>query len=85
MPEKAKDAQDKVRDLQIKLYLAAKRSRNRRFHALYIQSDAGTYLSGRWGSGFSERACREVNGVGEPDEGEPHVRFCGGTLETGID
>ena len=20
---------------------------------------------------------------GEPDEGEPHVRFCGGTLETG--
>ena len=35
MPATANDMQDKVRHLQNTLYLAAKRSPNRRFHALY--------------------------------------------------
>jgi hypothetical protein len=35
MPQRANDTRDKVRRLQNTLYLAAKRSPNRRFHALY--------------------------------------------------
>jgi len=35
MPEKANDSEDKVRHFQRELYRAAKRSPNRRFHALY--------------------------------------------------
>ena len=35
MPAGANDALDQTRRLQIKLYLAAKRSPTRRFHALY--------------------------------------------------
>jgi len=35
MAERPNNTQDKTRDLQQKLYQAAKRSPNRRFHALY--------------------------------------------------
>ena len=31
-----------------------------------------------------EAECRRVKGIGEPDAGEPHVRFDGERLETGI-
>ena len=42
MPEKAKNSEDQVRHFQRELYRAAKRSPNRRFHALYdklVQKD----------------------------------------------
>jgi hypothetical protein len=35
MPSRANDTHDEVRELQVKLYLAAKRSPTRRFHALW--------------------------------------------------
>jgi RNA-directed DNA polymerase len=47
MPQ-ANDAQDKVRDLQIKLYLAAKRSPTRRFHALYDKVHRRDVLERAW-------------------------------------
>lgn len=31
-----------------------------------------------------EAACHPVKGIGEPDAGEPHVRFDGERLETGV-
>ncbi|MGH7410513.1 MAG: group II intron reverse transcriptase/maturase [Candidatus Methylomirabilis sp.] len=44
----ANGVQDKVRDLQIKLYLAAKRSPTRRFHALYDKVYRRDVLERAW-------------------------------------
>lgn len=48
MPEKANGTLDKTRRLQIKLYLAVKRNRNRRFHALYDKVYRTDVLERAW-------------------------------------
>jgi RNA-directed DNA polymerase len=48
MPITANDMQDKVRHLQNTLYLAAKRSPNRRFHALYDKVYRTDVLERAW-------------------------------------
>lgn len=63
MPEKAKDARDKVRDLQIKLYLAAKRSKNRRFHALYDRVYRRDILERAWREVEKNHGAAGVDGV----------------------
>lgn len=45
---KANDPEDKVRELQRKLFTAAKRSRSRRFHALFDQIRRGDVLREAW-------------------------------------
>jgi group II intron reverse transcriptase/maturase len=45
---KANDPKDKVRELQRKLFTAAKRSRSRRFHALFDQIRRGDVLLEAW-------------------------------------
>ena len=62
MPE-AKDAQDKVRDFQIKLYLAAKRSPTRRFHALYDKVYRRDILERAWREVEENRGAAGVDGV----------------------
>ena len=48
MPATANDTLDKVRHLQNTLYLAAKRSPNRRFHALYDKVHRIDVLERAW-------------------------------------
>jgi RNA-directed DNA polymerase len=48
MPATANDTRDKVRHLQNTLYLAAKRSPNRRFHALYDKVHRTDVLERAW-------------------------------------
>lgn len=48
MPAGANDALDQTRRLQIKLYLAAKRSQTRRFHALYDKVHRTDVLERAW-------------------------------------
>jgi RNA-directed DNA polymerase len=63
MPEKAKDARDKVRDLQIKLYLAAKQSKNRRFHALYDRVYRRDVMERAWKEVEKNHGAAGVDGV----------------------
>jgi hypothetical protein len=48
MPETAKIPIDKVRQLQIRLWMCAKRSRTRRFHALYDRIYRSDVLLRAW-------------------------------------
>lgn len=48
MPTTANDTLDPTRRLQIKLYLAAKRSPTRRFHALYDKLHRTDVLERAW-------------------------------------
>jgi RNA-directed DNA polymerase len=48
MDESPIDPADKVRRLQRALYVAAKRSRTRRFHALYDRIHRGDVLAEAW-------------------------------------
>jgi hypothetical protein len=77
---------DKSRNLQRRLYLAAKRSRNRRFHALFDRIVRPDVLWRAWeevqlrtsiprDDVVNGLARRRVNVVGKPYEGIPHVRF----------
>lgn len=57
MPPAANDTPDKIRRLQIKLYLAAKRSPNRRFHALYDKVQRTDVLERAWHLVKTNRGC----------------------------
>lgn len=59
----ANDAQDKTRELQIKLYRAAKRSPSRRFHALYDKVHRRDFLQRGWDEVRRNRGAPGVDGV----------------------
>jgi hypothetical protein len=74
---------EKVRELQRRLYIAAKRKRERRFHA---------WAEGIWRSDVPPEAWLRYaipkarmpheKTIGKPDAGNPHVRFERGPQET---
>jgi group II intron reverse transcriptase/maturase len=59
----ANDALDKTRELQRKLYLAAKRSPSRRFHALYDKVHRRDFLGRGWDEVRRNRGAPGVDGV----------------------
>ncbi len=62
MAERSNHPIDKVRELQRKLFVAAKRSRVRRFHALYDRIYRGDVLMEAWGRVKSNRGAAGVDG-----------------------
>ena len=54
---------DKVRELQRRLFIAAKRSRERRFHALYDRIWRGDVLLEAWKRVRSNRGAAGIDGV----------------------
>jgi len=78
---------DKVRELQRKLFIAAKGNRERRFHALYDRIWRGDVLLEAWKRVRAPSAIREPRmlhekTIGKPYAGNPHVRFERGPQET---
>ena len=63
MPIEANDIQDRVRRLQVKLYLAAERSKNRRFHALYDRVYRRDVLERAWREVEKNHGAAGVDGV----------------------
>ncbi len=63
MPATANDVPDKIQDLQIKLYLAAKRSPTRRFHALYDKVHRRDILERAWQDVKRNRGAAGVDGM----------------------
>src|SRR5918911_4638289 len=61
MPAGANDALDQTRRLQIKLYLAAKRSATRRFHALYDKVYRTDVLERAWAQVKANQGSRGVD------------------------
>ncbi|HMD71602.1 MAG TPA: hypothetical protein VKF41_09690 [Bryobacteraceae bacterium] len=61
MPEAAKTPKEKVRELQRKLYVCAKRSRTRRFHAVYDRIYRSDVLWEAWGRVRSNRGAAGVD------------------------
>ena len=73
---------EKVRELQRRLYIAAKRNEERRFHALYNLWRLDVPLEA-WTRSATHDACmRHVKTIGKPDAGNSHVRFERGPQET---
>lgn len=62
MAEKPNNPADKVRRLQRRLYVTAKRSRERRFHALYDRICRGDVLAEAWERVKSNRGAAGVDG-----------------------
>jgi RNA-directed DNA polymerase len=69
----ANDVLDKTRDLQIKLYRAAKRSPSRRFHALYDKVYRKDFLQRGWDEVRRNRGAPGVDGVTIADVEEAGV------------
>jgi RNA-directed DNA polymerase len=63
MPIEANDIQDRVRRLQVKLYLAAKWSKNRRFHALYDRVYRRDILERAWREVEKNHGAAGMDGV----------------------
>lgn len=63
MPEAAKTPIDKVRQLQIRLWMCAKRSRTRRFHALYDRIYRSDVLWRAWTRVRSNKGAAGVDGA----------------------
>src|SRR5579863_2636321 len=61
MPETAKNPDEKVRQLQRKLYVCAKQSRTRRFHALYDRIYRSDVLWEEWRRVRSNRGAAGVD------------------------
>jgi RNA-directed DNA polymerase len=61
MPETANTPIDKVRELQRKLYVCAKQSRTRRFHALYDRIHRSDILWAAWRRVRSDRGAAGVD------------------------
>ena len=83
---------EKVRELQRKLFIVAKRKRERRFHVLCDRTWQSDDLPVAWKWVGGEH-CREPyvileacmlreKTIGKPDAGNPHVRFDRGPQET---
>ena len=62
MTERSNHSIDKVRELQNRLYMAAKRSPNRRFHALFDRIHRGDVLGEAWRRVKSNRGAAGVDG-----------------------
>ncbi len=74
---------DKVRELQRSLFIAAKRNRARRFHALYDRLWRGDVLLEAWKRVvILEARMPPEKTIGKPVAGNPHVRFEWGPQET---
>jgi hypothetical protein len=73
---------EKVRELQRRLYMAAKRTRERRFHALYDRGRRSDVLLVAWELIISEACMPREKTIGKPYAGNPHVRFERGPQET---
>jgi hypothetical protein len=74
---------EKVRELQRRLYIVAKRNRERRFHALCDRTWRSDVPSEAWEGYVIPEACMlHEKTIGKPDAGNPHVRFERGPHET---
>jgi RNA-directed DNA polymerase len=62
MPARANNPTDKVRQLQHRLYVSAKRSRTRRFHALYDRICRGDVLAEAWKRVKANRGAAGIDG-----------------------
>src|SRR4030043_2330672 len=62
MPARANDPVNKVRQLQRRLYVCAKRSRKRRFHALYDRIFRGDVLKEAWERVKANRGAAGIDG-----------------------
>ena len=62
MAERPNNPADKVRQLQRRLYVTAKRSRKRRFHALYDRICRGDVLAEAWGRVKANKGAAGVDG-----------------------
>jgi len=62
MPARANNPTDKVRQLQRRLYVSAKRSRTRRFHALYDRIRRGDVLAEAWNRVKANRGAAGIDG-----------------------
>ena len=81
MPETANTPIDKVRQLQRQLWVCAKRSRTRRFHALYDRIYRGDVRWEAWrrvrsdGHRALPGASHTKKIIGKPCAGKRHARF----------
>jgi hypothetical protein len=74
---------EKVRELQRQLYIAAKRNRERRFHARAEGIWRSDVLPEVWNPDVTPEACMlHEKTIGKPYAGNPHVRFERGPQET---
>lgn len=62
MPARANNPTDKVQQLQRRLYVSAKRSRTRRFHALYDRLCRGDVLAEAWDRVKANRGAAGIDG-----------------------